>query len=131
MKKWTIKNLAIVAVSVILVVISLAIVFGSVAGVRSGVRIGSVEITTDEKWSLQYMSFDGKDYRKICVQDDSLDIAVTTNAGKIDIRIINSEGDEIFCESDMQTGRFSIPASGKVTIYIEAEDHEGGFEILY
>ncbi len=60
-----------------------------------------------------------------------LAIACVTESGKLDMKIQNDDGEEIFSESDIQTENFevNINSSGTYKVIIQANKHVGSFWI--
>ncbi len=60
-----------------------------------------------------------------------LAIACVTESGKLDMKIQNDDGEEIFRESDIQTENFevNINSSGTYKVIIQADKHVGSFWI--
>ncbi len=60
-----------------------------------------------------------------------LAIVCVTESGKLDMKIQNDDGEEIFSESDIQTENFevNINSSGTYKVTIQADKHVGSFWI--
>ena len=60
-------------------------------------------------------------------EDDIMKVSVKTDEGNIDIEIKDSNGNVIFAEKSIETKEFEVEVSGKITVRIDGEEHEGSF----
>ena len=126
-KPATMKG-AILLTAVILGIVLLLGIFGF-GSVRSGVRIGYVGKEGRSSWSGQYLSLDGFMKKTLHPKGDRLHMEVETDSGSLSIEIKDSLGNVMFDEDDIGTQSFDFPVSGKVSIRIDANRHQGGFWI--
>ena len=123
--------------SVVALLIVLTVTLGSVGlagtlgfpSVRSATRIGYVGSEGYSSWSGRYSSLDGTMKKNIHPKADVLNIEVKTEAGTISIEIEDADGNRIFDESNIGTASFLVDVSGKVTVKIVADHHQGSFSI--
>ncbi len=118
----------ILLTAVILGIILLLGMF-DIGSVRSGIRIGYVGKEGRSSWSGQYVSLDGFMKKTLYPKDDRLHIEVETDSGSLSIEIKDRFGKVIFDENDIGTQSFDVPVSGKISIRIDADKHQGGFRI--
>lgn len=52
-----------------------------------------------------------------------------TEEGQVDLKITDEDGNIIYEKRDLGTSTFSLPATGRVTIRIDAFAHKGSFSI--
>ena len=107
----------------------LAVVWGGGVSTRSAVRIAYTGSETRSNWTGRYASLDGAMRKTIHPKGDQLHIEVETKSGTISMEFRDADGELLFDGDDMETGAFDVPVSGKVTVLIEADHHQGSFRI--
>ena len=107
----------------------IAAIWAGTVSTRSAVRIGYVGSETRSNWTGRYASLDGTMRKTIHPQGDQLHIEVETKSGTISMEVRDADGELLFDGDDMETGAFDVPVSGKVTVLIEADHHQGSFRI--
>ena len=116
----------------IVVVIAILIATGK-AGTRieMATRVGCVEHSTKNTWSMEYMFCDGFMQRTMWTEDGEEDfcVVVETEEGTIAIQIEDEDGNVIFDKTNIQTGTYEVELSGKYMVRVEMEDHKGSFHI--
>ena len=60
-------------------------------------------------------------------EDGSLEIKVITEQGDLYIRVMDKNGEILFEKNNVGTETFSLSASGRVTVRVEADKHKGSF----
>ena len=106
-----------------------AVIWGGAVSTRSAVRIAYTGSETRSNWTGRYASLDGTMRKTIHPQGDQLHIEVETKSGTISMEVRDADGALLFDGDHMETGAFDVPVPGKVTVYIEADHHQGGFRI--
>ena len=106
-----------------------AVIWGGAVSTRSAVRIAYTGSETQSNWTGCYASLDGTMRKTIHPQGDQLHIEVETKSGTISMEVRDADGALLFDGDHMETGAFDVPVPGKVTVYIEADHHQGGFRI--
>lgn len=107
----------------------IAAIWAGTVSTRSAVRIGYIGSETRSNWTGRYASLDGTMRKTIHSQGDQLHIEVETKSGTISMEVRDADGALLFDGDHMETGAFDVPAPGKVTVYIEADHHQGSFRI--
>ena len=107
----------------------LAVIWGGGFSTRSAVRIAYTGSETRSNWTGRYASLDGTMRKTIHPKGDQLHIEVETKSGTISMEVRDADGELLFDGDDMETGTFDVPVSGKVTVLIEADHHQGSFRI--
>ena len=107
----------------------LAVIWGGGFSTRSAVRIAYTGSETRSNWTGRYASLDGTMRKTIHPKGDQLHIEVETKSGTISMEFRDADGELLFDGDDMETGTFDVPVSGKVTVLIEADHHQGSFRI--
>ena len=107
----------------------LAVIWGGGVSTRSAVRIAYTGSETRSNWTGRYASLDGAMRKTIHPKGDQLHIEVETKSGTISMEVRDADGELLFDGDDMETGAFDVPVSGKVTVLIEADHHQGSFRI--
>ena len=107
----------------------LAVIWGGGFSTRSAVRIAYTGSETRSNWTGRYASLDGAMRKTIHPKGDQLHIEVETKSGTISMEFRDADGELLFDGDDMETGTFDVPVSGKVTVLIEADHHQGSFRI--
>ena len=117
-----------IVLAVVLVALILSYCFGF-SSTRSAVRIGYMGNEGWSSWSARYVKLDGTMRKTLHPQGDTLSISVETESGSILIEVKDKDGNRIFEEENIGTDDFQIDVSGKVEVRIEADNHQGGFDI--
>ena len=107
----------------------LAVIWGGGVSTRSAVLIAYTGSETRSNWTGRYASLDGAMRKTIHPKGDQLHIEVETKSGTISMEVRDADGELLFDGDDMETGTFDVPVSGKVTVLIEADHHQGSFRI--
>ncbi len=121
----------VLAVTAALVLLGLFFMLRSCgAGERTRANaIAYVGSKTPTHWSGIYYSLDGTTRNTMRVKNGALTITTTTQSGVISITVQDKKGRIIFDEEDLGSATYQVEASGKVKVTIEAENHEGSFDI--
>ena len=121
------KIISILALAIFVGIMTL----GGVGTMRSGNRVGYTELADRNSWSANYLYLDGFMQRNLwkAETEEELHIAVETMEGTIAIEIKDEEGNVIFSQENMETGRYEAPASEKYVVRVTAEEHKGSFYI--
>lgn len=121
------KIISILALAIFVGIMTL----GGVGTMRSGNRVGYTELADRNSWSANYLYLDGFMQRKLwkAETEEELHIVVETMEGTIAIEIKDEEGNVIFSQENMETGRYEAPASEKYVVRVTAEEHKGSFYI--
>ena len=59
--------------------------------------------------------------------EDTLHVSVETEEGDFTLQIMDADGNVIYSDVKVGTKEFDVDVSGKISIRIEAEKHEGSF----
>lgn len=104
---------------------------GGLGTMRSGNRVGYTELADRNSWSANYLYLDGFMQRNLwkAETEEELHIVVETMEGTLAIEIKDEEGNVIFSQENMETGRYEAPASEKYVVRVTAEEHKGSFYI--
>jgi len=122
------KKKIIGVVFIVAVIMGLTYMFHGSATIGSGNRMMFVSSEGRNYWSATYQYFDGFQQRTLWMEEaGSLDVAIITDEGQLDIKITDEEGKVILDEKNLETSTFSIPASGRITIRVDATKHKGSF----
>ncbi len=118
----------------LILILFLAITAAAVSGgfggsVNSCTRIWYSENEGQNSWSGKYMYLNGTMKKQIQVLGEHLEITVETKSGSLSVKITDRGGTVIFERDDIGTETFSVEASGKVTVQIEAEKHRGSISL--
>ena len=117
---WIILIIGIVCVSLGLT--------GNLGTIHSGTRIMYFSNSGRDFWNAEYQYFDGFMQRTLWMEkDDVLKVSIETDEGEIGLEIKDSEGTVIFSEKAIGTKDFEVEVSGKITVRIDGEEHEGSF----
>ncbi len=121
---------AILLVLLLTAAIAAANFFG-VGTMRSAVRIGYTEHSGGQRWEASYVMLSGTMKHTIHPKDSqkTLHMEVVTEGGNISIEVTDGDGNVLFDEERLETSAYDVPVSGKVVVRIEADGHEGGFNI--
>ena len=133
LKKESLVYRIIAGVLVLAAVIGL-VIFGISSGagtIRSGTRVMYISNEGRSDWSANYQYFNGFQQRNFWVEeeDSAIRITVVTQEGTIAMKITDADGNVIFSEENMGSGKYEVEATGKVTIRIDAKEHKGSFDI--
>lgn len=119
-------------VLIVVVILGILLVTGNArTQIELATRVGCVEHTTRNEWTMEYMFCDGFMQRTMWTADGEaeLNVVVETEEGTIGITIKDKDGNVIFEEENIQTGTYRAEVTGKYTVRIETEDHKGSFYI--
>ncbi len=116
------------ALAVVLVAAVLVANYFGVGTMRSALRIGYFDTDSRQSWSASYALLSGWMQRTLYPEGDILQVEVKTDAGTLSMEMWDGEGNLIFSQQDMN-GTYQVPAAGKVTVKITAQDHRGSFSI--
>lgn len=118
----------ILIVIIAVIVLSFLGLTGNLGTIQSGTRLMYLSNAGRDYWNAEYQYFDGFMQRNLWMEEnDTLKIAIETDEGQIDLIIKDSEGNIIFSEKAIQSKEFEIEVSGKITVRIDGDDHEGSF----
>ena len=121
------SNLIWIVIIIAIVLISLSLT-GGLGTIRSGTRLMYFSNEGRNFWRAEYQYFDGFMQRNLWMEeDDIMKVSVKTDEGNIDIEIKDSNGNVIFAEKSIETKEFEVEVSGKITVRIDGEEHEGSF----
>lgn len=113
---------------IMLIVLSSLGLTGNLGTIRSGTRIMYISNEGRDYWNAEYQYFDGFMQRNLWMdENDVLKVTIETDEGEIDLEIKDSEGNVIFSEKAIQTGEFEVKVSGKITVRVDGNKHEGSF----
>ena len=113
---------------VIVLAIVMTVCFGDITSLNSSTRIMYFDSKGRDYWKAEYQYLNGYMQRTLWLEDeDTLHVSIETDEGEFTLQIIDADGNIIYSEVKMQTKEFDIDVSGKITIRIEAEKHEGSF----
>lgn len=116
------------AILIVAGVFVVSYLFHGSATIGSSNRVMFVSSEGRDYWSATYQYFDGYQQRNLWVdEDDALEIKVITEQGDLYIRVMDENGEIIFEKYNVGTESFSLSASGRVTIRVEANKHKGSF----
>lgn len=119
-------------VLIVVVILGFLLVTGNArTKMELATRVGCVEHSTRNEWTMEYMFCDGFMQRTMWTEEDETDVnvVVETEEGTIGITIKDKDGNVIFEEENIQTGTYQAEVTGKYTVHIETEDHKGSFHI--
>lgn len=123
----TLKGTVLLMLVIAAAVVAVCVISGT--SIRSAARIGYVGSERRSSWSGKYVSLDGTMRKKLHPKSDCLHIEVETRSGSLSIEIKDGLGKVIFDEDNIGTESFDIPVSGTVSIRLEADKHQGSFQI--
>jgi len=122
------KSNLIWIVIIIVIVLSVLGLTGNLGTIRSGTRLMFFSNEGRDYWSAEYQYFDGFMQRNLWMEkNDVLKVSIETDEGEFDLEIKDSEGNVIFSEKAIETKDFEVEVSGKITIRVEGDEHEGSF----
>lgn len=115
---WLVVILAIVA----------AVCFGDIGSFNSSTRMMYIESKGRDYWKAEYQYLNGFMQRTLRMEEsDVLHVSVETDEGDFTLQIMDEDGNIIYLEEKMGTKEFDVDVSGKISICIDAEKHEGSF----
>lgn len=121
------KNYIWILVMIVIILASLGLT-GNLGTISSATKIMYFSNAGRDHWSAEYQYFDGYMQRNLWMEEnDVLKVAIETDEGEIDLEIKDSKGNVIFSEKAIGTKEFEIEVSGKITIRVDGEGHEGSF----
>lgn len=86
------------------------------------------ENTGTNYWNAEYQYFDGFMQRTLWMEeDDVLHVSVETDEGDFDLEIKDADGNIIYSERSLGTKEFEVEVSGKISVRVDGEEHEGSF----
>lgn len=113
---------------ILLIVLSILGLTGNLGTIQSGTRIMYISNAGRDYWIAEYQYFDGFMQRNLWMdENDVLKVTIETDEGEINLEIKDSEGNVIFSEEAIQTSEFEVKVSGKITVRIAGNKHEGKF----
>jgi len=113
---------------VLLIILSVLGFTGNLGTIRSGTRIMFFSNEGRDYWKANYQYFDGYMQRNLWMEEnDKLNVSFETNEGQITLEIRDNEGNIIFYEKNIETKEFVIDVSGKITVRVDGDNHEGSF----
>lgn len=113
---------------VIILVIVAAVCFGDIGSINSSTRMMYVESKGRSYWKAEYQYLNGFMQRTLWLEDeDTLHVSVETEEGDFTLQIMDADGNVIYSDVKVGTKEFDVDVSGKISIRIEAEKHEGSF----
>ncbi|MBQ2902092.1 MAG: helix-turn-helix domain-containing protein [Agathobacter sp.] len=120
-----------ICIVIILVIVLSSLGFtGNLGTISSATKIMYFSNAGRDHWSAEYQYLDGYMQRNLWMEeDDVLKISIETIEGEIDLTIKDSEGNVIFSEKSLETKEFQVVVSGKITIRIDGDKHEGSFSL--
>ncbi len=120
-------NLIWIVIVIAIVLISIGLT-GGLGTIRSGTRVMFFSNEGRDYWKAEYQYFDGYMQRNLWMEEnDVLKVSIETDEGEIDLEIKDSEGNVIFSEKAIETKEFEVEVSGKITVRVDGEKHEGSF----
>lgn len=94
----------------------------------SGLKIGYMESSWGSQWRASYHSFSGSTSRRLSTKaGDTIHVELETESGTLDLEVTASDGTVVYAGTDLQSGAFTIPVEGPVTVKLTAKAHKGGF----
>ena len=84
---------------------------------------------SQHSWSGSYSLLDGKMEKKISSDEGIILVNVVTESGLISVKIKDEKGNIISEKNDIGTMSYKVEVKKRVTVYIEAEEHVGSFDI--
>ena len=122
------SNKQTIAWLVIVLAIIISVCFGDITSLNSSTRMMYFDSKGRDYWKAEYQYLNGYMQRTLWLEDeDTLHVSIETDEGEFALQIIDVDGNIIYSEVRMQTKEFDVDVSGKITIRIEAEKHEGSF----
>ena len=118
------------------VILILGFVF-LLAGCSRGsyVTVKSVENNTASSMSMRYEKFSGTKARTVNLDDGelSIEVAVVTESGSLDLTITDTNGKNYYTGTDMETSAFIVrlDSPGKYVITLNADNHKGSYSVSW
>lgn len=113
---------------IFVIVLSVLGLTGNLGTVSSATKIMYFSNARRDYWKAEYQYFDGFMQRNLWMEEnDVLKVSIETDEGEIDLEIKDSEGNVIFSEKAIPTKEFEVEVSGKITVRVDGDDHEGSF----
>jgi len=101
---------------------------GNLGTISSATKIMYFSNVGRDHWSAEYQYFDGYMQRNLWMEEgDVLKVSIETVEGEVDLTIKDNEGNIIFSEKAVETKVFEVEVSGKITVRIDGDKHEGSF----
>lgn len=107
----------------------LSAILGNFTSTFHGVRTGHKGSEDKGSFSASYLSLNGTIRKKITPKGNALHMSVTTKSGTLTIEIRDAKDQVIFDTACSGTEVYDVPVSGKVTVLIKADNHNGSIEI--
>ncbi len=124
------KNAITAGIVLVVFILALIAAYGfGFSSIRSALRIGYVGHEGWDSWSASYVKLDGTMKKVLHPQGDTLSISAETESGTISIEVTDKDSSRIFEKENIGTDDFEINVSGRVEVRIEADDHQGSFDI--
>lgn len=129
------RNKLIILITLLtLLLVGIAVTLALALGVgefRSAARIGYVGNSTSRKWNGEYMSLDGIMQNTMSPKSDTATLFMDfeTDSGVLAISVEDIEGNVLFEKDDVGNGSFELEISEKVKVKLDADRHEGKFNI--
>lgn len=128
-KRVSMRNIGVIVILFLLLFVTLAGGFGGLGTIRSGTSVMFFSNEGRSYWHANYQYFDGYMQRNLWVDEDGvLEIDIETDEGILDLEIKDEDGNIIYTEENVGTKEFELEASGRVTIRVQADGHEGSFD---
>ena len=122
------KTNLLLIVIIVVIVLSVLGLTGNLGTIQSGTRLMYFSNAGRDYWKAEYQYFDGFMQRNLWMEEnDVLKVSIETDEGEIDVEIKDSDGNVIFSEKALETKEFEIEVSGKITVRVDGDDHEGSF----
>lgn len=104
-------------------------ILGNFTSTFHGVRTGYTSSEDKGSFSASYLSLNGTIRKKITPKGNALHLSITTKSGTLTIEIRDAGDQVIFDAACSGTEVYDVPVSGKVTVLINADNHNGSIEI--
>lgn len=128
-KRVSTRNIGVLVILFILLLVTSVGGFGGLGTIRSGTRMMFFSNEGRSYWHANYQYFDGYMQRNLWVDEDGvLEIDIETDEGILALEIKDEDGNIIYTEENVGTKEFELEVSGRVTIRLEADGHEGSFD---
>lgn len=118
----------------IITLIAVLCILGCTTG--SYTFINSNENSESEFWNASYDKFNGYKQREITISgegDHAFTVEIVTNSGKLGLSIEDDDGKSLYNGNELPSSSFEVIANGegKYTIRLDADNHNGGFDIKW
>lgn len=128
-RKSSLNKIIIWGVIIVVVIFAAMNGFGGGIRMRSGTSNMFFSNEGIDYWNAEYQYFDGDMERTLWMEEeDTLKISVETDEGDLDLEIKDKDGNVIYTEDEVGTKEFEIDVSGKISIRVDADEHEGSFK---